>query len=449
MEGITLNTICSVCKGKLLCCEDGTKIEPRFACIDSRKIALGDVFFALPGDNTDGHKYVNTAFEGGASCAVVSSIPDEGYLGPVVLVESVLTALQDLAAFYRGELKASVIGVTGSVGKTTTKEMIAAVLSHKLQVCKTEGNLNNEIGVPLTLLSASRRDEAVVVEMGISDFGEMTLLSKIAKPNYMVYTAIGAAHLDNLGDLSGVFRAKTEAIGQMPDNGIVIYNGDDAYLRTIECQQKRVIYGTQLSFDLVATDVGQTKNGSNFIIHHGESVIATSCSTPGRHMVYAALAGAAVGLELGLTGDEISEGIQAYATVGHRSRIIETGRYTIIDDCYNANPTSMEVALRALAERQGEKVCVLGDMLELGKETEQYHERIGKIATECGLRCVLAVGEQAEAICRGTGEIGVPFRTKQELIQHLNDYLRDGDTVLVKASRGLALEEVVEVIEQF
>ena len=447
MDGLSLSAICRACAGKLYADTDSASIEPVNACIDSRNARPGDLFFALPGENSDGHNYVNAAFEDGAVCAIVEHV-SEDCKGPVIQVASVLDALQSLATYYRNELTGKVIGITGSVGKTTTKEMISSVLAQRLRISKTQGNLNNEIGVPLTILSASRADEAVVVEMGVSDFGEMTVLTKIARPDYMVYTVIGAAHLDNLVDLPGVFRAKTEGLRLMPDDGVVFYNGDDPLLQGIKCSQRTISYGKTPDCGIVATDIGKTPDGgTRFAVHAGERKINAACDSYGDHMIYASLAGAALGIEFGLTDEEIARGIQSFSNVGHRNRIVRTARYTIIDDCYNANPTSVNAALQSMANLKGEKVCILGDMLELGDNSEKYHEEIGAKAAEIGARCVLAVGAQADAICRGTGAIGISFASKDDLIRHMGEYLKPGDTILIKASRGLALDEVVGALE--
>ena len=350
--------------------------------IDSRKIETGCLFVAIKGARVDGHDFIPTVMEQGALCAISEQIiPNATY--PYVLVSSCKQALKDLAEHYRKSLDIKVVGITGSVGKTSTKEMIASVLSQKYNVLKTEGNFNNEIGLPLTIFNIRDCHEIAVLEMGISDFGEMHRLTKMARPDVCVITNIGLCHLENLGNRDGILKAKTEMFDYMQSDAKIILNGDDDKLTTVK-EVKGVtpqFFGLNDSLDAFADNVRSLSlKGTACNIHLDDDSFETIIPIPGHHMVYNALAGALVGQELGLTTHEIKAGIEALIPVSGRNNLIETDSLLIIDDCYNANPISTKASLDVLALADNRKVAILGDMFELGENEKQMHGGNSNIA---------------------------------------------------------------------
>ncbi len=447
MLTMTIGRAAAVCGGTLLGCED-PEIGIGRAEIDSRKVSPGDLFVAYRGERTDGHRYIASALQKGAVCALAEELP-AGVTGPVILVDHVQTALERICTAYRMSLDLPVIGISGSVGKTTAKEMIASVLSQHMRVLKTEGNLNNQIGVPMTVSRIEREHEAAVIEMGISGFGEMTALAAITRPTIAVFTVIGRAHLEFLQDLDGVFRAKTEMLAFLPKDGIVICNGDDPMLRKINCSQRLLRYGMDPGCDLLADEVELLPEGrTRCRIRFQDRVILADIPAFGRQLVYAALAGAAVGIALGLSDDEIEAGISAYATVGRRNSVTDTGFVTLVDDSYNANPESMRCAIDSLAERSGRHVCIFGDMLELGEDAAQLHFELGRYAAGKGMDLLLCCGALGEKIAEGAGDHALAFPNAEALIAQLPELLKENDVVLVKASLGMHLERVSEAVRK-
>ena len=356
-------------------------------------------------------------------------------------------ALRSIAAFYRAQFDIPFVGVTGSVGKTTAKEMIAAVLSARFDTLKTEKNFNNELGVPLTLFRLRDNHEAAVVEMGISDFGEMTRLTAMVRPSIGVFTLIGDAHLECLGDRPGVLRAKGEMIQGMSEDGVVIANGDDALLKDHDFGRRTVLFGLGEHCDVRAVEaMPDGLSGMGCAILAGERRIEVKVPAFGSHMIYAALMGAAVGLELGLTDEEIVRGIAAYETVGSRGRVLDTGYITILDDCYNANPTSVTAAIDSLTALPGRPVAILGDMLELGQNSSALHRQVGAYAAQKGA-AVIACGPMAKDIAAGAGEDAVWFADRIALLDALPKLIKRGDAVLVKASHAMGFETVAEALQ--
>lgn len=447
MKTMTLRAAAAACGGELRGCGDPERAICR-AVIDSRTVGEGDLFVAYRGEKTDGHRYIRSALEKGAVCALAEYLP-EGVTGPAILVPDVQRALEQIAAAHRKTLTLPVIGVTGSVGKTTAKEMIAAVLSRRFRVLKTEGNHNNQIGVPMTVSRIEPEHEAAVVEMGISGFGEMTALAEIARPTIAVFTVVGRAHLEFLHDLEGVFRAKTEMLALLPADGVVICNGDDEWLRRIDCPQRLIRFGTGDNCELRADEIELLPEGrTRCRISYGDRVIRADIPAFGRQLVYAALEGAAVGIVLGMTDREIEEGIAGYATVGRRNAVTDTGCLTLVDDCYNANPDSMRCAVDSLSACDGRRVCLLADMLELGADSPRLHHELGAYAAEKGIDLVAACGELGKEIAAGAGERGQWFPTRDAMIEALPTLLCRGDRVLVKASLGMHMEHVAEAVKE-
>jgi len=439
MTGLTIGDIARITGGIVF---GGDKTVPvTSVVIDSRAVTECAMFAALPGERVDGNDYVSRALDAGAACCLALRVP-VGETRCVITVPEVAAALCMLAEKYRAMFDIPIIGVTGSVGKTTAKEMIACVLSQRFNTLKTEKNLNNELGVPLTLFRIGQEHAAAVVEMGISHFGEMTRLAKMVRPTMAVFTVIGRAHLEFLGDREGVLRAKGEMLDFMRNEGVVFVNGDDDLLRGLSCRQKKVTFGMGSDCDIRAENIRAP--GCDEIVCEilaGKRRITVFIPSYGRHMVYAALAAGAVGMEIGLSDEEIISGIAAYVPVGRRANVTVTPCLTLIDDCYNSNPDSTASAIESAAVLPGRLVCILGDMLELGEESKDLHRQTGELALKRG------------ALLITTGELsgnmgGRHFEDKKALIAALPDILQTGDKVLVKASHSMAFEEISEAIKE-
>ena len=447
MRGMTISRAAAVCGGRL-CGEGDFSAELGSVVIDSRAISAGDFFVAYKGERVDGHDYISAAFDRGAVCCLAQRVP-EGETRPLILVPDVQAALEQICAEYRRDLRLPVIGITGSVGKTSAKEMISAVLSQRLNVLKTDKNLNNQIGVPMTISRIRPEHQAAVVEMGISGFGEMSVLAKIARPDMAVFTLIGHAHLEFLHDLDGVLRAKTEMLDFMADDAPVLINGDDEKLRGLQCRQKKISFGLGENCDIRAENIRLGESGETFCdIVYGERRIPVEIRAYGRHMIYAALEGAAVGLLMGLSDGEIVKGVASFETVGRRAAVCDTGFITLIDDSYNANPDSVKCGIDSLMKMPGRHVCILGDMLELGEGSGEMHFDVGRYAGEKGAELVLTSGPLSRETCRGAGERGRHFSTREELIAALPGLIQKGDRVLVKASLGSRFDQISEALKE-
>jgi UDP-N-acetylmuramoyl-tripeptide--D-alanyl-D-alanine ligase len=454
MKPLTLETIARVTGGEYI--GDGTL---KNTCItgvvrDNREAYEGCLFLCIKGERADGHSFANKAFEAGAACCLAEK-PLIEPCGPYVLVESTLQALKALGEYYRSLFDIPVVGVTGSVGKTTAKEMTAAVLSQKYNVLKTPENLNNEIGVPLTLLSLRAEHQAAVIEMGISSFGEMRRLAKMVRPDICLMTTIGYSHLETLGDLEGVLRAKSEVFELMKPMSLAVVNGDDALLRGFDPPgMRKITFGLGMHNDYRAARIETlgTAGVTCSIVSHGAH-ISVLIPAFGSHVVLGALPAAAIGRYLGLTDEEIRLGLLNFSTVGGRANIVETGYITIIDDCYNANPNSVSAAIKSLCTLEGRKVAILGDMLELGRDSEELHRSIGILAGQAGVDCLICCGAQAEYIFKGLISTGSEieswhFPLKDAFFSVLPSLIKKGDNVLVKASHGMHFEEITEELKK-
>ncbi|MDR1328675.1 MAG: UDP-N-acetylmuramoyl-tripeptide--D-alanyl-D-alanine ligase [Oscillospiraceae bacterium] len=462
MLALTIEKIAEVMGGRLFSDEINARRVITRVVTDSREAVPGALFFCFRGERTDGHDHVADAFARGALAAVTTreiEIPTRHKVpaGAYILVNSAQTALGKLGAYYRSRLNIPIIGVAGSVGKTTAKEMIAAVLSERFNVHKTRENLNNELGVPLTLLGTGEEHGAAVIEMGISDFGEMTRLAEIVRPDICVMTAIGRCHLEKLGDLDGVLRAKAEVFAKMPETGAAVLNGDDALLSAYDPGLAKpgltkITFGTDARCDWRAENIASdgTRSVSFDIISPSGERARAKIPAFGTHLVYSALAAAAVGAKLGVSLDETARGLAKYRPVGGRANVVETGKITVIDDCYNANPNSVSAALRSLSALSTvRRAAILGDMRELGAGAEAAHREIGKLAGELGIDCLICCGEMAEFIFKGFIASGseaeayfFPFR--DALFEKLPALIRDGDAVLVKASHSEKFEQITQ-----
>ena len=448
MKTLTIEHICRVCGAAL----HGAALAGEISAVvtDSRRLVPGCLFAAIPGERVDGHDFIAAALKGGAKCALAQRVP-EGVEGCVLVVEDTVAALQALAGAYRAEFDLPLIGVTGSVGKTTAKELLSCVLARRFRVHKTEGNFNNDLGVPLTLFGLREEHSAAVVELGVSHPGDMDRIAAIARPTVALYTNIGDAHLEFLGSREGVLAEKGRMVRFLPADGLVVCNGDDPLLAALDCGgRRRVTYGLGDWCDVRAEDLGADETGAVCCtVVSGRTRFPVRVPAFGEHLVYAILAAAAVGLALGMTPEEIAAGAADYVPLGSRGRLLNTEHLTVIDDCYNANPTSTASALRSLAARPGRRVAILGDMRELGARSGELHREIGALARSLGLDLVLTCGTEAAAIAQGAGDLGRHYADKLMLRASLPYQLRPGDTVLVKASRGAAFEELVEVLRHW
>ena len=454
MKEMSLNQIATAVNGTYHGETDKLSEEITGVSIDSRKINTGYLFIPIKGERVDGHDFIPQVAENGALCTLCEHPPTDTSI-PYILVESCPQALKDLAKYYRSTLDIKVIGITGSVGKTSTKEMIAAILSQKFKVLKTEGNYNNEIGLPLTIFRIKEKHEIAILEMGISDFGEMHNLAAIAKPDIAIITNIGFAHIEHLKDQAGILKAKTEMFDHLNPNATVVLNGDDALLSTITSVQGRapVFFGLSDTLSVYADNI-ETKGirGTSCTLHLSKEAIPVNIPLPGTHMVYNALAGAYIGHSLGLTNTQIKIGIASAMPIAGRANVIKTDSIFIIDDCYNANPASMRGAIDLLSKVETRTVAILGDMFELGDETETMHREIGHYASKHNLNILCFVGNLAKHMYEGAKEIATAaevhyFATKEKLLEALPILLEAQDTILVKASNGMKFTEIISSLE--
>lgn len=419
--------------------------------VDSRQIRKGDLFLATVGERTDGHRFIPGVFEKGALCAVSQQkLTDPA--GPYILVKDTLQALKDGAEAYRKTLSIPVIGVTGSVGKTSTKEMIAAVLGRKYHVLRTPGNFNNEIGLPLTIFMIDREHEAAVLEMGMNHFGEMHRLSRMARPTHCVFTNIGVAHLEYLGSRDGILKAKMEMLDYAaPDAGIFI-NGDDDKLAVMK--DRAVTFGLNKTNQIYADQIENLGlDGIRCRIRTPEGDIHAAIPIPGMHMVYNAMAGTCVGQSLGLNSEEIEAGIRSLSALPGRGHLLHTPRFTLLDDCYNANPVSMRAMLDVLDQALTRKVAVLGDMGELGDQKKELHASVGEHLKDLSIDVVVTIGPLSEFIHEAARTASpssscLHFPDKESFLRDRDHILKDGDSVLVKASHYMGFEEIVNVLSE-
>ena len=468
MKGLTIRKIIEACHGQAQGCEAVMDQEITSVTTDSRKIEKGCLFVPIVGTRVDGHDFIKEVMSEGALAALTErKLDDEDF--PRIQVESSLQAVKEIAAAYLDLLGIPVVAVTGSVGKTSTKEAIASVLSQKYKTLKTLGNFNNELGLPLTVFRL-REEEIAVLELGINHFGEMTRLGKIARPDTAVITNIGTCHLEFLGDRDGVLRAKTELLPFVRENGHIVLNGNDDKLITVKEEHgiRPVFYGISeekdasdkaLPFAVWADDITDRGfDGTDVRIHVGEEAFVVHIPIPGRHMVSNALAACTVGSIYGLTAAEMKQGLEALTGMDGRFHVIETDSLHIVDDCYNASALSMKASLDILKSAAGRRVAILGDMGELGDFAVPLHREVGAYAVNTGADEVIFVGELAGHMYEAAkeaalkGELSGQIRLYHEpdvasLEKNMAGYLQKGDTVLVKASHFMHFEKIVEDLQ--
>ena len=448
MTGCTVKELCAAVGGTLLQ-ESGAVVTQ--VSTDSRSIPNRALFVPLAGERFDGHDYLDAALErGAAGCLTArkpaSLLPDKFY----IQVSDTLEALKNLAAWYRAKFTIPMVQVTGSAGKTTTKEMIAAVLSQRFSTLKTQANFNNAIGTPLTLLNLSPEHQAAVIETGMNHFGEIRYLGEMVHPTVAVITNVGDAHIENLGGTrQGILQAKCEIFENLQPGGLAVLNGDDELLSSLALPFKTVLCGRHERCGVRVTHVAEHGiEGVTCTVTTSREVYEVAIPSPGAYMIYPAAMAIAIGEHLGLTKAELLSGIAAYRPVGSRMHLVRCSNdRIIIDDCYNANPQAMAEALRILAQTEHpRRMAVLGDMGELGDLTEQAHRDMGELTRTLGLDTVVAVGPKAKAI-QDANPDALWFPTVADALSAIRAAFTAGTAVLVKASHAMHFNDIVKDLE--
>lgn len=422
---------------------------------DSRKITPGCLFIPIVGEKFDGHSYIDTALNAGAAGVLCAKLPGDLLPGKFYIkVADTRIALKDLAAAYRSRFTLPVVQITGSVGKTTTKEMIAAVLSAKFRVLKTPENYNNDIGTPLTLLELNDQYQAAVIETGMNHFGEIRYLGEMVKPQIAIISNIGDAHIEFLGSREGILKAKSEIFENLQPGGLAVLNGDDALLNTLHLPFETVRCGQSEGCGVRVTELADHGvNGITCTVRTARDRYELNIPAPGEHMAYSASIAVAVGERLGLDHEQIVRGVASFQSTGSRMHVIRLpGNREILDDCYNANPQSVTAALEILAKTEcGTKIAVLGDMGELGGLTDQAHYNMGALAAMLGVDEIFAVGTKAAKIVEGAeasgGEVQY-YATKEEALPALREHFTEDTVMLIKASHAMEFDWLVEQLSR-
>lgn len=420
-------------------------------CTDTRKIQPGSLFVCLRGERFDGHSFASQAAQLGAAALLVDHPVDADV--PQLVVTDTGKALLQLAGWYRRRFQLPVVGLTGSVGKTTTKEFIALVLGAKYNTLKTQGNLNNEIGVPQMLFRLEDSHTAAVIEMGMNHFGEISRLTRAVAPTVGLITNIGVSHIENLGSRAGILQAKLEILEGMAPDAPLIVNMDNDMLRTVKLGNRPLLTFAidDQSADFTATDIAEQGSTTTFTVHHSTFTQPVTIPTVGIHNVYNALAAMAVGYVTGVDPVAAAAALANYVPAGMRQNLVQVGGVQVIEDCYNASPDSMRAALQTLGKLPvHRRYAVLGAMLELGDYAKEAHTQVGKMAAENGIDGVLAYGADAAYIVEAAKQAGLEnarlFDTKEALAQSLAQQVQPGDGVLFKGSRGMHLEDVMHTV---
>ena len=466
-NGLTMAELARICGGILTCVGSDVNKDAhfRYVCTDSRETADGALFVALGGARVDGHDYIGTALSSGSNCVLCERIPEinNEHKYVAVVVDDSLKAVGELAKAYDRRINHRKVAITGSVGKTTTKEFVASVLAESFKVHKTEGNYNSNIGMPLSMLSMSNDTEVSVLEMGMSALGEIEYLSRIAEPDIAIVTNVGSSHIGHLGSRENIGKAKLEIVKGLKSGGTLLLNGDDDILRAYRNPDVNLVYvGIDSDCDFRAVNIKEGLGRTTFdILYNGQLHGSITIPTMGRHNVYAALFAYAVGKRMNLDDEAIMRGLSNFRPVGMRQNIYNVGDITVIEDCYNASPESMRAAISVLSSVAAQKIngrmlALLGDMYELGDMSEALHERVGMDFARAGGEMLFTFGSGADNIAIGAmlgglscesifrnGDVRNPALSGEMLL----DNLRSGDTLLVKASRGAAAERVIEYLK--
>lgn len=451
-SGMTLERAAEFMGGTLSGADKTARIHN--VCTDSRKAKAGDLFFALSGERMDGNDFAPSAVENGAVCAVVSRPPNKNI--PHILVENTREALGLLAKAHHALLPCLTVGITGSVGKTTTKEFIAAVLSQKYDTAKTQGNFNNDIGLPLTIFSFARPKEALVLEMGMSARGEISHLSRIACPDIAVITNIGSSHLENLGTRENIARAKLEITDGMKDGATLILNGDEPLLKNLENFKTNNVFVSLIdkNCEFFAYNIREAADSTVFdCTVRGKVWENVQIPTVGKHNVYNALCAIAVGICTEMDEAQIRRGLLLFAPCDMRGGVRESGGIRIIEDCYNASPESMRASISSLCRIAGSarKIAFLGEMRELGRDSAAMHFSVGEYAAGAGIDLLFTFGALGEEIANGASRAGLPEEKiiripdpdgVNDAVEKIKLALKKGDVILFKASRALKLERI-------
>jgi UDP-N-acetylmuramoyl-tripeptide--D-alanyl-D-alanine ligase len=453
---LTLDEILKAVKGELY--QDGTDYTYKNITTDTRKLEPGSLFIALRGENFNGNKFAVEASNKGACICIVDEIlfglNDINKSVTIIKVENTKEALKNLAKYYRSKLSLKVIGITGSTGKTSTKDLVAAVLSSKFKVFKTKGNFNNEIGLPLMIFNLDDTYEVAVLEMGMSNLGEIRALADIARPDIGIITNIGISHIENLKTRENILKAKMEIAEFFNGDNTLIVNGDNDLLDTIKNVKYNLIkIGTQKEFDYTALNIILNEENIKFEVNEKRDYVSgfiIDVPVPGRHNILNSLLAVSCGRCLGLNYDEISKGIRTLEATSRRLDIIKKNSITIVDDCYNASPDSMRAALDVISNIKGKRrIAVLGTMKELGENAFKYHEEIGSYAAEKHVDLFITVGEYSEAFKKGynNNDNFKVFNDNETASKFIAQNLRSEDIILVKASRSMEFETIVEKLK--
>lgn len=458
MKKMTIGEIIKVTDAKVIAVDELDEVLVKtisHITQDSREVTQDSLFFAIQGERVDGHQFVTECFEKGVAACLSSKViaPKKGSV--LLLVPDVKKALLKLAAHYRDKFDIPFIGITGSVGKTTTKDMVASVLAQKYDVLWTQGNYNNDIGVPLTLFRLEDHHQIAVIEMGMNHFGEIHALAEVVRPQLGLISNVGVAHIEYLGSREGILKAKCEMFDFMPQDGVAVLNADNDMLTTLDGKlpQKLHWFGVDNRKDVYAENLellGMEKTKCS--VHTPIGSFDVVVPMPGEHMVLNALSAVAVGLEMGLSLEEMKAGIENFVPTKNRMNVMKLDNgITVLNDVYNANPVSMKASLDILANADGRKVAILGFMGELGDYAAQMHEEVGAYAAEKGTELLFCIGKFSEYIEQGAKNKGIKeihrYDSQEDFWNHGLVLLEKGDSILVKASRSMALEKTVEKIQ--
>ncbi|MCX0399242.1 UDP-N-acetylmuramoyl-tripeptide--D-alanyl-D-alanine ligase [Clostridium perfringens] len=450
MLELNLQEIVKATKGVLL--KEADVKEIKAVSTDTRKIEEGTMFIALKGENFNGNNYVLDAFNKGAKIAIVDEVKcDLNELKEdvaLIKVQNTGRALMDLAKFYREKLGLKVVGITGSAGKTSTKDLVAAVLSDKYKVFKTKGNFNNEIGLPLMILELDSTYDVAILEMGMRGLGQIKELAEIASPDLGIITNIGISHIEILKTRENILKAKMEIATFFDKNNTLVVCGNDDFLGALpEAEYKIVKTGVGENFKIGAKNIALEELSSKFTVYDGEKEEEFSLDMPGEHNISNLMLGIAIAKELGVSFEEMKRGLKNIEATSMRLELIKKDGFSILNDCYNSSPVAVKSAIDVMKNIEGKRrIAVLGTMRELGHKSEEAHEEIGKYAKENGIEKVLCFGDFSENIKEGYGEGCTVYENKEELIKDLLNIICDGDIILVKASRSLKFEEITKAL---